>query len=569
MAFSITTKNGEKVFTDKEVVNISSKEGCDYLLNLGFGFLLTVQYDKSLNRCTILNPFNSQKFLFKGAPMGAKVDVTNLCKIMVADSDEFITVKVLANEQTVQPQAAARPQQSAQPQPAARPQPAPQPAKPVETVNSIAQQGLTKDDIKKLYGNSDNAETRIKIEKIKGDIEKERVAIIKQVAYKINDLKGKVSSASKSSVILHIASYFASLVCAFGVANYLTGLSLKEAESIIQMPTNLKLVLVYSVVIFGLGLMMKQGVYLFFQNKINANNLQPGAKVTENFMLYLPIIFYIAIYFINVLYYIAPGGFPFFAILISLFFVALAGTLAAGCGYFKSNSVENSRSLEQYEYREDFEKVVKDYQRWIGLYINSLSTKKLKDIKEKIFSKQIKSYGETLLGIITAPFLAYGVSNTLAMCFPEAAGWLRISGLRFSPIFLTLAAFMIIFGFFMFTNAFFNIRKVQGSNVLKQDGFSNYENHGVEIFGLEGCKKLNTDRNRSLTIGLAIVAIEFTMNVSYFSQTLSGDLGGMLLSGVAALVVTALLIAETYMLSQTKYDIWTMEELISKVDREI
>ena len=558
MTFSIVTKYGEKVFQDKEVVNISSKAGTDLSLNLGFDFLLTVQYDKSTNKCSIVNPFNNPNFLFKGVPMGAKVDVVNVCKIMVANSDEFIGVRI---QQSAQQQV----NQVQQPQPI-RPQVTPQPQKQVETVSSIAKQDLTKDDITHLYGNSDNAETRIKLEKNKADIEKVRVAIIKQVAYKINDLHNKISMGSKSSVVLHIAMFFASLVCAFGVSNYLTGLELKDAVSIIQMPTNLRIVLIYAVAIFGLGIMFKQGVYLFFQNR-STDKQAPNSKVAENFMIYIPILFYVAIYFINVLYYIS-GGFPFFAILISLFFVSFTATLAGGCGYFKSENVSNGMKLEQYEYREDFEKIIKEYQIWIERYINSLSSTKLKNIKEKIFSLQIKAVGETILGIITAPVLAYGVSNTLAMCFPEAAGWLRISGLRFSPVFLTLAALMIVFGFFMFATAFTNDRKVKGSNVLKQDGFSNYQNHGVEIFGLEGVRRLNSDMRRCLFIGLCIVIIEFTMNVSYFSQSLGSDLSAMLLSMVAALVVTALLIAETYMLSATRYDIWTLEELIAKVDKD-
>ncbi len=562
MAFSIITKYGEKVFQDKEVVNISSKAGTDLTLNLGFDFLLTVQYDKATNKCSILNPFNNPHFLFKGAPMGAKIDVVNVCKIMVANSDEFIGVRVQQAAQPVQPQTQI--QQEA-PQPI-RPQVSPQPQKVVETVSSIAQQDLTKDDITNLYGNGDNAETRIKLEKNKADIEKVRVAIIKQVAYKINDLHNKISMGSKSSVVLHIAMFFASLVCAFGVANYLTGLQLKDAVSIIQMPTNLRIVLIYSVAIFGLGIMFKQGVYLFFQNRAT-DKPAPNSKVAENFMIYIPVLFYVAIYFINVLYYIS-GGFPFFAILISLFFVSFTATLAGGCGYFKSENVSNGMKLEQYEYREDFEKVIKEYQIWIERYINSLSSTKLRNIKEKIFSHQIKAVGETILGIVTAPVLAYGVSNTLAMCFPEAAGWIRISGLRFSPVFLTLAALMIVFGFFMFATAFTNDRKIKGSNVLKQDGFSNYQSHGVEILGLEGVRRLKSDMNRCLFIGICIVVIEFTMNVSYFSQSMGSDLSAMLLSGVAALVVTALLIAETYMLSATRYDIWTLEELIAKVDKD-
>ena len=49
---------------------------------------------------------------------------------------------------------------------------------------------------------------------------------------------------------------------------------------------------------------------------------------------------------------------------------------------------------------------------------------------------------------------------------------------------------------------------------------------------------------------------------------IGGDLSGMLLSLIAASVPTALLIAETYMLSQTKFDIHACEELVAKIDRD-
>ena len=216
MSLIISTKYGEKAFQNKDVISISSKAGSDLVLNLGFDFLLTIQYDKNTNTASVLNPFNNPNFMFKGLPMGAKVDITSVCKIMVANSDEYITVKV------VQPQIV--------------PQPKPiisQMQKQPETVSSIAKQDFTKDDIQKLYGNSD-AETKIKLDANKAEIEKERVAIIKQVSYKINDLKNKISMGSKSSVVLHIGLFFASITSAFGLTNYLTGLPLKEAESIIQ-----------------------------------------------------------------------------------------------------------------------------------------------------------------------------------------------------------------------------------------------------------------------------------------------------------------------------------------------
>ena len=257
-----------------------------------------------------------------------------------------------------------------------------------------------------------------------------------------------------------------------------------------------------------------------------------------------------------------------FGVLISLFFTGLTIILAIACGYFKSIGQTLSYELNKYEYREDFELVMNEYRNWIEHYINALSNTKIQNIKDKLFNLQIKSVGETILGILTAPFLAYGVSNTLANCFPDAAGWVRISGLRFSPVFLVLASFMIIFAFFAFVNAFLSTRKVQGSNVIKQDGFSNYLVHGVDIFGLQAVTKLDSERVRSLVIGCSIIFIEFTMNTSYFFTEIGGDLQGILLSIIAALVPTALLIAETYMLSQTKFDIYASEELVAKIDRD-
>ena len=103
---------------------------------------------------------------------------------------------------------------------------------------------------------------------------------------------------------------------------------------------------------------------------------------------------------------------------------------------------------------------------------------------------------------------------------------------------------------------------------IKQDGFSNYIVHGVSILGLEAIRKLEAEKVRSLVIGCAIIFIEFTMNISYFMTEIGGDLQGLLLSFIAASVPTALLIAETYMLSQTKFDIYASDELIAKIDRD-
>ena len=431
MAFTIITKNNEKTFTDKELVNISSKEGFDYKLDVNFDCMLTIQYDSKSNKCTLLNQFNNQNFLFKGKPIPAKLEIDKICKIMVENSDEFITIKTIGSSNST----------------------------------TLSQENLTENDIKELYGNDVNASARLKIEKRKAEIEEARIAITKEVSFEINDLTGKLSMNSKTGVVLHLALLFASLVCAFGVSNYIMGLPLKDAGNVIQMPTNMKAIFLFMAIIYGMGLVSKQGIFLYLQNKIGEDTTT--SKIAEKFMIVVSSVFYIVIYLINTLYYMTSNQMPIFAVFISLFFVATTAILANSCGYFKHNSVNLKKELDKYIYREDFEKVVKEYQQWIERFVNNLSNSKLKKIGDNLFNLQIKSVGEIFLGICTAPFLAYGVSNTLAMCFPEAAGWVRISGLRLSPVFLVLATFMIIFAFFAFVNAFTCIRKIQASNVLK------------------------------------------------------------------------------------------------------
>ncbi len=529
MAFTITTKHGEKTFADKELVNIGSNINSDVKMDLGFEFLLTVQYNPKTNSCSVLNQFNDKHFLFKGRALPAKLDVEKVCKIMIANSDEFISIKIIG-----------------------------------DIVNrELAQENITENDIKAIYGNDVNAAAKIMVEKRKAEIESTRVSIIKEIGAAITSLRKQLSMNSKGGIVLHIALFFASLICAFGVSNYLTGLPLSEAGNVIQMPSNMKLIFVYTLIIYGIGLILKQGIFLYLRNKNGEGTVSSG--IAGSFMLGVSLMFYCAIYLINVLYYVAPKTFPVFAVLISLFFVGTAATLAIGCGYFKNSNSELSYELSLLEYREDLECVLKEYRQWIERLVNTMSKTKIQNIKDRQFNLQIKSAGEIFLGILTAPFLAYGVSNTLAMCFPEAAGWVRISGLRLSPVFLVLATFLIIFAFFSFVSGFLCSKKIQASEVIKNDGYSNYLQHGVEIYGLEGIRKLQKDMRRSFVIGLSIIVIEFSMNSSYFMGEIGGDLGGLLLSLLAALVPTALLIAETFMLSQTRFENFACDELISKI----
>ena len=528
MAVIISSKNNEKTFAEKEIINIGTNPECDFVLNLDSDFMLTLQYTLGSSKFVVVNNFMSDKILFKGQPIGAKLEFDSVCKLMIANSDDFISIKIVS---------------------------APQVEK---TVSDIAGEDLTEKDLKGLYGADVNAALRVKLEKVKSDLEQKRVAIVIQTSFALNELKNKLSLNFKASLFVHIAMYLSALLVSFGVSNYLLGLKIEETTNFLHMPTNVKMLFVFSVIVYGICLVLKQGVYLYLQNE--------KKQFVPNFMIIISALFAIAFYAINLVYYLQVN--LIFSILISLLFVLLTVVFAVVCGYFKNAGHRMAVEIDKYEYREDFEAVINNYNQWIDRYVNSISNSKLRNIKDKLFGLQIKSFGEIILGILTAPFLAYGVSNTLAMCFPEAAGWVRISGLRFSPVFLVLATFLIVFAFFAFVNVFYTIRKIQASNVIKQDGFSNYIVHGVSILGLEAIRKLEAEKVRSLVIGCAIIFIEFTMNISYFMTEIGGDLQGLFLSFVAASVPTALLIAETYMLSQTKFDIYASDELIAKIDRD-
>ncbi len=533
MAVLIASGSQKKVF-NKNIVTIGSTSDCDFVVNIGQGRLV-LQYSQNHDKYLLQNKSANRNVLLNGAPVATVVQIENELRLAIANSSDFIAIKVVRLSQDNSNASRKIQQESA--------------------VNSTATV------LRNLATETTSMSPKEAVDYQKTVLEKLRAPIIKQVGFAINDFKSKLSLNNKASIFTHIALFFTSLVLAFGVSNFITGLKIEETKNFINLPTNIKILVLFTVIIYGLSLILKQGAYLYFHNKKHATH---DSKTAEMFFLSSSGAIYTGIYVINLIYYLTIN--PIFSILMSLFFVALSVILAVACGYFKNSGHEMSYELDKYEYREDFEDIMSEYRLWIERYINTLSDNKINNIKDRLFNLNLKSVWEIILGIITAPFLAYGVSITLAMCFPDAAGWIRISGLRLSPVFLTLATFMIVFAFFSFVNAFLCIRKLQASTVIKNDGFSDYQSHGVNIMGIQGAKKLESEKNRSLIIGCAIIFIEFTMNTSYFCTEIGGDLQGILLSIIAASVPTALLMAETYMLSQTKFDISAGNDLLAKRD---
>lgn len=397
-----------------------------------------------------------------------------------------------------------------------------------------------------------------------GNVEKQRIAIIKEVGFKILELKNNIKSTTITLLILNVAMAILAVVSSFGITNFLLGFKIDNTSSVLNLTTNFGFLICVTVIVAAICMILKQSVFSLLD--FNANKRFGDSNIAQKFVIGISSFFLFIVYVMNLFYYKAIPGFVVASLFISLLFVGGLAVVTVGGGYFKFQTKLYQKQLINCEFREDFESIMKSYQRLIRGYINKFSQNKINTVKSNLVNNQMKMIMEVFVGVLTAPFLAYGVSNTLASCFPEAANWVRISGLRFSPIFLTLATFLIIFAFFSFVRAFAIGKQIKGSEIIKFDGFHDYANHGVTVLGLDSMRNLERERKVVMFIACFIILIEFTMNVSYFITEIGGDIQGMFLSFVTALVPTALLIAETHMLSATMHKINNYSELLENLD---
>ena len=553
MAITISTNESSKTF-NKNVINVGNQQNCDVIVNSTESFVISIQVKPDKSGFSVINVFGNQKILFRGQPMGQSLSVTKACKLMIDGTDDFVAIKL---------QTAAAPVNQT-------PVPQPRPSAPAVTMTQIAEQDFDEEDIRELYGDNVNAATKIKLDKRKMDIESRRAAILKEISYYLDDAKKKIMANGNAEKFLAVALIAAPVILAASLSDAIQHLISVPANVKSFFPVHMRLLVGIAILMYVTALSLKQGIFLHLQDKLQKTVKQKTGSIAKVFMTMLPVAIILLMCGVVLLFYFSDQVMEQGQAMTALISIAALFLCALAAGYFKSTMTEAVIQLDEYENREDFKKVLVDYQQWIGLFINNLSSVKLRNIRDKGFNLKLKAAGEVVLGILTSPFLAYGVSNTLAMCFPEAAGWIRISGLRFSPVFLVLATFLIIFAFFSLTSAFVSTKRVNGAEVIKNDGFNNYMYHGVDIFGTEAVKKLKSEGFRAFIIALSIIVIEFTMNVSYFMKEIGGgEWGGIFLSFVAALVPTALLVAETFMLSHTQYEIHTTNEILSRLDKEI
>ena len=560
MTITISSKNNEKVFSDPKMtdINIGTAPNCQYkLTDLGFDLILSLQKQET-GKWKVINNLVSDKVLFRGQPIGKSIEIGSLCKLMIADSDEFISIKITnagANPKIVSGSLELANRKSAEKIRKAESN--------KKTITMIEDEELNEQDIETLYGKGVGAQTKIKIDRRKADIERRRALVTKEIAYKANYLRQKLSQNEIILSMLNILIAFVPLAMAYILKDIIRLDNGQGAQ------LQNKVLFLFSISFIIVTMLLKQGQFLLLQNK-GKKNISPSSVLIQRLCLLtssgiFAVMIIASLAELMVHTYQLPLLIPQM-VLLCTFLCIFLGIFS---GFTKNIIAESGEELDSYESREDFQAVVKDYQQWIQLFVNNITKKKLKDINNKIFNLEIKAGLEYAVGVLTAPFLAYGVSQTLAECFPEAAGWIRLAeGFKFSPIFLTLAMFMIIFAFHCFATSFATAKRVLASNVIKQDGFSDYNVHGVILHGVESSKNLKKEAKKFFIIALCVVFIEISMNASYFIGVMGGDVMGMILSFIAALLPTAILIMETTMLGNTKFEIIIREELMEKVDKD-
>lgn len=536
MKVIITSIHNEKEFTNCSVINIGTTQNCNYLIDSTEDVLISLQ-QKDDGKWQIVNNLKNDVVLFRGQPLLSTITINSVCKLMLANSDEFISIKII-NEAINTPKIQHQ-----------------------KTVSMIESEDLTQRDIEALYGSGDGVQAKIKIDKMKIDIDKKRASIIKEIAFKADYLRQKIS---QNEILLGFLNAFIFII-PFTMAYILKDLIVIQGSQGLQT----KILFLFAVGFILLTFLLKQGQFLFSQNR--QKNITKGtAKFVEKISLFSSCGAFLTIILLSVYeLWTHKYNFPSIICNVLIFTVFICVILGIFAGFTKNTISESSEGLDSFESREDLQEIIKKYQQWINLFINNFSKKKIKLISEKIFNLKLKSTFEYVLGVLTSPFLAYGVSQTLAECFPEAAGWIRLSdGFKFSPVFWALSTIMICFAFHCFSVSFATSKRISAANVIKQDGYSDYNVHGVLIHGVESCKALKKEAKKFFIIAMAIIFIEITMNSTYFIGVMGGDIQGMLLSFIAALVPTAILIAETTMLGNTKFDIIVKEELLETIDKD-
>lgn len=169
----------------------------------------------------------------------------------------------------------------------------------------------------------------IKEDVFNSPVETNRIAIIKEIGYKLVELKNLIRSANITSVVLHIAMVILSIVSAFGVTNFLLGLKVDNSSAVLNLTTNVGFLICISAIVIAISMILKQGVYALLD--FNQTKRLGDSDIAQKLIIFTGIIFMFIIYVINLFYYKTIPGFLAASFFISLLFVGALTAVATAC----------------------------------------------------------------------------------------------------------------------------------------------------------------------------------------------------------------------------------------------
>ena len=70
------------------------------------------------------------------------------------------------------------------------------------------------------------------------DVERQRIAIIKEIGFKLLELKANIKSAGITTFVLNVAMVILSVVSSFAITNFLLGFKIDNTSSVLNLTTN-------------------------------------------------------------------------------------------------------------------------------------------------------------------------------------------------------------------------------------------------------------------------------------------------------------------------------------------
>ncbi len=268
MNITITTTNEEKNFNNIDVLTIGNEKNCTFKVNTDFNFQITLKRTET-GKWQVVNTSGTDRVLFRGQPISGAIIIGSLCKLMIADTNEFISIKI--TDGGTNPKVVPGSLELANRKNAAA-------VKRVETnkrtLEMIQNEDLNEADIESLYGTGNGVQAKIKLDRKKADIDRRRALITKEIAYKANYLRQKLA---QNELLLGILNAFIIIV------PLLLTYIVKDVYSIYVDGQNIG-ARIQLLVVIGLivtTFILKHGSFLQLQNKVR-NRATHSAKLVES-----------------------------------------------------------------------------------------------------------------------------------------------------------------------------------------------------------------------------------------------------------------------------------------------